>query len=535
MSTPYARMSGPLGGGHPALLDRRVRELLIVGATGLIVLAVALGIALEVPNPRPAAVAGITLGGLGVLALAISTRYEVTLTLLVLYLGLLDGPVKLESASQAASAVRDILILAIGLGMVVRLVVKRERVRLPPLSAWVLAFVAVVLIEAFNPATGGILKVIGGYRQELEWVPLFFFGYLIMRSKERFRKFFLVLGVIAVANGAVGAYQARLTPGQLASWGPGYNVLLSAKNGKAVVSGRTYSVEGVARPRPPALGSDSGFGGGVGVLALPGLLALLATGSVRRRWILVLCCAGAVLGIATSASRSAIIVAVIALLAYALLSFVAGIRVGRLIAVLLTTVALTVAVGAALVAANGKGIFARQETLTSVSTAETSGGSAKVEHLTRIPADIAAAPFGAGLATGGSAGGFGGKQKLELEGQGASTESAYNLVVVELGLPGLLLWVGLSITVLLLAVRGLRHIRDIELRTYLVAVFAAFVAFTAEGFAGPTLAVSPSGAFLWFAAGIASYWFGSRRLSPHAALPAPDLPATYPTTGAGRG
>ena len=39
------------------------------------------------------------------------------------------------------------------------------------------------LVEAFNPSTHGILKILGGFRQQLEWIPFFFFGYVVMRSK----------------------------------------------------------------------------------------------------------------------------------------------------------------------------------------------------------------------------------------------------------------------------------------------------------------------------------------------------------------
>ena len=105
------------------------------------------------------------------------------------------------------------LIVAIALGMLTRLSRKRERVTLPPLSGWVLAFVAVVLVEALNPSTGGVLKAVGGYRQQLEFVPLFFFGYVIVRSKRRFRQLFLLLGVIALANGVVGAPSVAAEPG----------------------------------------------------------------------------------------------------------------------------------------------------------------------------------------------------------------------------------------------------------------------------------------------------------------------------------
>jgi hypothetical protein len=120
MSTPYLRLAGPLGGVHPAVLDRRIRDLILIGASGVIPLVIALGITVEVPNPNVLVTLGITLGVLGVVAFAVSPRYEITLALLILYLGLLDGPIKLESASQGASAIRDVLIAAISVGALMR-------------------------------------------------------------------------------------------------------------------------------------------------------------------------------------------------------------------------------------------------------------------------------------------------------------------------------------------------------------------------------------------------------------------------------
>jgi len=516
MSTPSPNLAGRAGWGHPSVLSRRAHEHLLVGMSMLVPLVLALAISVEMPEPRLSsvvAVVGIALGAVAVVTFLLSTRYTVTLTLLVLYLGLLDGPIKLESASKLASGARDVLIIAIGLGMLMRLPLKRGRVTLPPLSGWVLAFVAVTAIEAFNPDTSGLLKVLGGYRQELEFVPLFFFGYLIMRSKQRFRQLFLILGVIALANGVVGAYQSRLSPGQLASWGPGYSLRVNG-NGQGQ-TGRTYSVEGVSHPRPPALGSDSGFGGGVGVLALPGLLALLTLGRLRRRWPVVLCCIGALLGIATSASRSSIAIAVVVVVSFVALSMIAGLRVSRPIAGLVVVLLLAGAVGSALVAADGSEIFARQESLlnprvkqgTGIEVEKETGGDAKEKHLSEIPRDLTHAPFGLGLGIAGSVGGFGGKEKLSIEQEKVSGGSAYNLLAVEVGAPGLFLWVGLSLSVIALGVGRLRRIVDPELRIYLVALLAAFIAFTAQGLVGSTLGVTPAGAYLWFVPGVIAYWF----------------------------
>ncbi len=501
------RLAGSVGAGaHPALLGRRVHDLLATLLAGLIALAIALAIMIAVPHPTPGLVIGLMAGSLALIALVTSTRYETSLTIVVLYLGLLDGPVKLLTASSYASAIRDVLIFAIVIGMLARLSVSKERVTMPPLSGLVVLFVCAVLVQAANPHTHGVLKIVGGFRQQLEWVPFFFFGYMFMRTKRDFRRLFLILGVIALANGLVGAYQSRLSPSSLGSWGPGYNSRIAGGGG---VSGRTYSVEGVSRPRAPALGSDSGFGGGIGVLALPGLLALLSVPTLvrRRRWVIMLMMAGALLGIATSASRSSIVIAIIALLSYAGLSMISGLRVGRPLLGILAIAAVAAIVASVLISADGAGIFHRQETLSSQGP-ETGEAATKVAHFSQLPADIAGAPFGIGLGTGGSAGGFGGKQqKVQIEGSGPSGEGAFNLVELEVGAPGLLLWAALTASVIWLAVTRLRQIENREMRTYLVAVMAGFLAFTADGFAGPTLAVSPAGTFLWFAAGVAAYWF----------------------------
>ncbi len=513
MSTPpYPSLASRAGAGHPTVLNRRARERLLVFITALIPFVLALAISVETPHPSVKEIVEVVLlivGAVGVVALMASVRYTITLSLLVLYLGLLDGPVKLEAANKLASGFRDILIVAIALGMLMRVSVRKTRVSIPPLAGWVLAFIAVALVEALNPDTHGVLKAIGGYRQQLEFVPFFFFGYLMMRSKQRFRQLFLILGVIALANGVVGAYQSRLSPSQLSGWGPGYGERVSGKAGQ---TGRTYAVEGVAHPRPPALGSDSGFGGGIGVVALPGLLALLTGGRLRRRWPVLLCSMGAIAGIATSASRSSIVVALVVVASYAGLSVLARLRIGRPLAALLALALLAGGVGWALVAADGSQIFHRQESVLKIagvgeSGGRESGGDGKEKHLNEIPRDLLDAPFGLGLGVIGSVAGFGGHEKVTIESEKVSGGSAYNLLAVELGAPGLLLWVGLTVAALSLALKGIRRVADPELRIYVVAVVAAYIGFTVQGFVGPTLAVTPAGVYVWFAPGVIAYWF----------------------------
>jgi hypothetical protein len=503
MSARHPHLSSPAGGTHPALLTRRVQEGMGAATAGLVALVIALGVTVEMPKPNYVLVLGAILGLLCVVALAMYARLEVTVAMLGLYLGLMDGPIKLLAYNQAASAIRDVLIAAIGVGALLRLIQRGRGVRLPPLSGWVLGFVALVLVEAFNPDTQGIVKAIGGFRQQLEWVPFFFFGYALMRSRQRFRRLYVILGVIALANGLLSAYQTRLTPGELASWGPGYAELV---HGSEDLSARKYVSEGVARVRPPGLGSDTGFSGGVGVLALPGALALLATARRRRRWIAMLFCLAALLAVATALARLSAVGAVIGVIAFALLSLSAGRRVTKPLGALLMVGALGLPLGALLVSAEGHGVFSRYESIAPTKVVGTST-SYKEVSLSEIPKIVTTKPFGFGLATAGAASAFGGHSGVTFEGHAFSAETQYNFITDELGLPGLVLWVGLSLLIIAMAVRRLPHVRDVDVRIHLAGMFAAFIAFTVMGFDGPVSAGVAFGSYFWFAVGTAAYWF----------------------------
>jgi hypothetical protein len=511
--------SSAIAGGEPnaafarQLLGARGREPLLVGLTGLIPLLLALLIAREVPSPNMPLTIGVIIAAVGVLMLVVSTRYAVTLALIALYLGLFEGPVKLGSGGgSAASASRDVLILAVSLGAVVRVLARRERVKLPPLSGWVLAFVVLTLVESFNPETRGILKVLGGLRQQLEWMPFFFFGYLLMRSRERFRGFFVLLGVIALVNGAVGVYQSRISPAQLSSWGPGYRELAEGGGAKGE-GGRVYRSEGVARVRPPALGATSGFGGAVGLIALPAILALFLIVRWRRRWLVGLLCLGALAAVATSASRTSVLGAIVAVLAFTLLSLYAGASALRPLAALLVVVCLTLGVGAAIAGTEGEGVFSRYASIASPEQAASTSVDTKQRTLSQIPSDIVNAPFGVGLATVAAATGFGGVNKTVIEEHSVSAESQYNSVVLELGVAGLILWIALTVQLIVLVARKLRRVADMEIRLDLAAVFAGVLALIVMGFSGPTTYTSPDGPFFWFAVGIAAYWLAGPGLA----------------------
>lgn len=507
MSAREPSLSGAIGVVHPAVLQRRVHDLLLIGLAGLIAAALALAIIVAVPHATVANAALVLAGivaALGVAALVASSRLEVTVTLLSLYLLLLYGPVKLGlGGGELAHGADDVLILAICVGAVMRLLTRREPVKLPPLGGWVLAFVATVLLEAFNPKTHGILKDLGGFRQELHFVPYFFFGYALIRSKRRFRQFFLIVGVCALANGIVASYQTGISPARVATWGPGYRELFQPTAGKGA---RVFESEGEAYARPTGLGSDSGFSGGLGLVALPLCLALLATGSFRERWPALVLALGALAGVVTSGGRTQLIGAGLSLAAFLLLASLGGRQVKRPLAAALLVLAIAIPLGTVFVTLVRKGTFARYTSLEK--TPVTSIITHKSGGYTKIPQFLASYPFGKGLGTTGSVGGFGGSNKEQTAGtvQISSGETQYNFLANELGAPGLIVWIVLSLYTVVLVVRRLPAVHDSEMAIMLAASFAPFVALIFIGFTAPTLTSTALGPFFWFAIGIAAYW-----------------------------
>jgi hypothetical protein len=210
----------------------------------------------------------------------LSEHYERTLAVLALYLGLLDGYLKLKTGSTLATLGRDVLLYAIASGALIRLILRHRPIRVSPLALGVAAWVVICLVQVLNPVVPSISHALAGVRQHIEFVPLFFFGYAVMRSEQpSLQACFGCLIFVAAVNGIVSLVQSELTPAQLASWGPGYanDILgLSAAGQHARVF---QTASGVSYVRPPALGSDFGFGGVVAAMALPGALAI-----VDRRW-----------------------------------------------------------------------------------------------------------------------------------------------------------------------------------------------------------------------------------------------------------
>jgi hypothetical protein len=506
MSSMRQRWAGGHGVAvHPVVLERRLGDLLLTGLTALIPAVLALAVTVAFPHASLPVVLAVIAGALVVVALVVCSRLEVTVTAVLLYLLLFEGPVKmLTSQREVTRTLADVLIVAVCLGAGMRMVVQRKRLDLPPLSGWVIAWILLVLVNAFNPKTHNILAVLGGFSQQLQFVPFFFFGFALMRSKRRFRQLFIIVGIAATASGLVAAYQTTLTPTQLAGWGPGYQALIHPEKG----TGRVFFSEGEARVRPPGLGSEAGASGGIGHVALPMCLALVALSRGRKKWIATLLALGAMLAVVVGLGRLQLVGAALGVVAFTALAALAGRQFSRTIGALLAIVVLAIPAGALLLSALHSGTFKRYETLSTSSETTLHKESA----WSKVPEYVAGSPLGYGLGNSGSVSGLGGPETNAnlLEGHGLTSETEYNVLVKELGAPGLLLWPLIAIYVSVLIVRRIRSVRDPELALCLAGALASFAPLLLEGSSGFIGGGLAGGAYYWFAIGIVAYWLVGR-------------------------
>lgn len=505
----------------PPLFDRAVFKPLSGLATVGMVAIVGLLITVKFPAATPLA-AFITLIIFLVAGwMLVSERYELSLAVLMLYLGVADGFLKLKTGSSHATLVRDILLYSITIGAVIRLAVRGETIRWPPLSGWVLAWVIVVAIQVANPENGTLSHSIVSMRQHAEWIPLFFLAYFVVRSRARLRAFLLILLVIAAANGVVGLIQENLTPSQLYGWGPGYARAITGEESEGGISSRTYADnEGTERVRPFGLGGDFGFGGIVGLIAVPAALGLMALSRRRGvRIVTALLSVGVVMAVVTSEARTAVLGAIIALFAFAALTVTsrAGLRT-------VMALALTVIVGYATVGLlakhSEKGSFDRYDTISNPGLAVSTAYNYRTSNFKLIPEYAKDFPLGAGIGSLGPATSFGGgppDRKL-------SGESEPTFLLIELGIPGLIVMLGFNLTLFFYSVTRIRKIEDRETRILLTAVAAPLFAIFFTWWVGSTTATTPAAPYLWFAAGVLSFWLlgeGQGSLEPSKELERP--------------
>lgn len=441
-------------------------------------------------------------------------RVDISLALLAVYLGLADGYLKLRTGSQFVTFGRDLLVVAIAGGALMRALRSRERLPIPPLGGLVIGFGAIVVVEVFNPGGRTLAGGLAGVRQHLEFVPLFFLGYAFVRDERRLEKFLLILVICASVGGVVSYIQSTLTPEQLANWGPGYRERILG-SGAFLGGGRTSvdTVTGVVSVRPFGLGSDAGAGAVIAALAFPALLALMLVGRRQLRLPMLLLAVGIALAVATSGSRAAVVTTLVSLVAFGIIA--AGSRNAARVVVGLAVGTLIIYTAFGQLASSNS---ASQRTRSIVSSSALSTyGNERGDSLAKFGSYALAYPFGIGVGYGGPAatvfrapgelGSFGDPTR---SGSLLDYETQWNYLVLETGLAGLGAFLLLNLRLLALGFQRIRRMRDQTLRWQLAALTAPLVGLVAQGFAGLTTASAPTAPYLWFVCGVLSYWLITR-------------------------
>lgn len=475
--------------------------------------AAVIGVALAYHSPNPSYTGAFAAFGVFAVSawMLASSKTNATLAVLMVYLAVADGVIKNKSGSSAATLGRDVLLYAIAVGVLLRKMQRQEPFSAPPLTGWIVAFVAVVAVQLANPADESFTHSLASVRPHLEFVPLFFLGYSVMRSRARIKGFLIILTAVAAINGVVGLVQFGLSPSQLASWGPGYAQKIEGTNG---LSPRNFvDSSGQKHVRPFALGSDEGFGGIIGLLAAPAAFAILSLPGNRRLKIAVgLFSIGIVLAVVTSQARVAIVGAVVSILAFMVLA-TSSRRVFRLVGGLLIGGTIAYVAITALTGSTNSHLFDRYSSIAPNKVFSTSASYRSDTFGKSLPKYLTGYPLGAGIGKVGpasnSAGGTGGK--------GLNAESEPNYAVLELGIPGLIVLIGFQLRLLVLSM-GVRRLKDLELRLLLAALAAPLFAMFAMGWVGITTAATPGSPYLWFVAGILAYWLITLRQRPKNAL-----------------
>ena len=407
-----------------------------------------------------------------------------------------DGVVRLETNSSNATLLRDVVPWASALvGLLVVIATGRRRGR-RPMFAVVALFVGIAVVELFNPDTISVYRGIKALRPHLEFVPLFFLGFAVLRRDDRLRGLAIVMALSGAANGVMGLIQSGLSPEQLASWGPGYSTLVNGAVINGTVHGAAFFVTGTGAlgVRPPALGAAVGFGGAVGFLALPFAIALILAGRSRLdRGIGLVSFPLIVSAIVTSETRSAVIAACCVAVAFFVLRESRGSR--DAIAPFLFV---AVVFGGILVAGANLTRYSSISPTHLLSTFDQQrGGSISV-----IPTYVTHYLLGAGLGTAGP----GTTANASVHTGTLSGENEFVYLIVELGVPGLLVLLSLFVTAIRKGIVVSRSRRDRQARPYLLAVTAALIGCGVASLSGAVSATPPVSPFLWLAFGIVSGW-----------------------------
>jgi O-antigen ligase len=230
--------------------------------------------------------------------------------------------------------------------------------------------------------------------------------------------------------------------------------------------------------------------------------------------------------VATSASRTAVLGTALAIFAFAALAVTSkgGLRTVFAVGVCVTVIYAGTGI---LTSSTNKGSFDRYESISNPGKAVSTYFDYRKETLAKIPQYMVRFPLGSGIGRNGPGASYPGGP-----GRGYDAESEPTFLLIEVGIPGLVVIFGLYIALMYLSVTRIRRIADKEARILLTALAAPLFAIFAVGFVGITTAGTPNAPYLWFVAGTLAFWLlgdGYRRLKQTGQIAAPGTVPPPPT------
>ncbi|MEB3197576.1 MAG: O-antigen ligase family protein [Candidatus Sericytochromatia bacterium] len=459
----------------PEVARARGRQLVTLAAGGMLALAIALSVA---ELDRLALIGWFSLP----LACLVFLHVEFGLACLLVYSTGLAWLIRMLPLGNTGpiGLVLDGLLLLMGVRLLADLLQRRDaRIFRSPLTWWVGLFALYQGLEVLNPASPGLLFGLYGLRVTLRMLGFCLVIYYFRRRRRILRLLdgWLALLVGVACYGIFQHHHGLLW--QEMAW------LLSEGNAQThILSGyvRVFSTVGDA--------ATFGFLMAAGSLQA---LAMSLSASPARRLGLLLAIAPMLYGLTLSYSRGPVValMAGTAALVLAARSWRLGLSVMVIASLGLGGLALS----------GSERLLDRLATATR--PAEDASFNVRLDYIQQYLPEIARRPFGYGINTsGGNARKAAGEESVRDSVVGVPTDNYYFKVALELGWCGLLLWVGLNLTLLWHAYQVQRRLGDPALQGVALGLFSVLAAWLVGAFSNDIFAQKPIAEFFWMAVGL---------------------------------
>jgi len=403
----------------------------------------------------------------------------------------LEGMYKyLTSYSQAVYVVKPLLIVVLVGGWLLHRKRQTGRAPAPPLVAATMLFIIWSFLMAFHPAGGGVA---GGVATAILWyggpAAFYYMGHhAAQRSVANVERILYVLGAVSTMVSAFALVQYLMGQPWTEAHLPGY-ATMSRTSASWFVADESKGGF-VAGWRPASTTSMPGGGAFyayLGVLFTFGLL-LRPSITLRTRITLIVCSLLNFVALLVTGVRLYVVILMFAAPLLLLLSARTPRVLGRNAG--FAVLAAMICLGGFLTAqmlSGGALIHRYAETLANPMARyqKDRGGS-----LTYLPTFLSANPFGMGYqrgVEGYSQQGFARKYGSNSTLASLNRETQFNSVAIDMGLPGLVLLVGLLVAILVQGWRALRLLSDPSLRVLGATLFVLLCGYAMACLGGPAL------------------------------------------------